>query len=135
MLKTEKKKKVSRSSLIKKLDTEFSLFIRKRYAKNEIATCYTCGKQDNYKNLQCGHFQSRKHYSTRWDEVNCQVQCYSCNVMRYGEQYKFGLFLNAQFGEDTASGLMMKAKTTLKIKDFELIDMIENYKKINSELI
>jgi hypothetical protein len=135
MLKTEKKKKVSRSSLIKKLDTEFSLFIRKRYAKNEIATCYTCGKQDNYKNLQCGHFQSRKHYSTRWDEVNCQVQCYSCNVMRYGEQYKFGLFLNAQFGEDTASGLMMKAKTTLKIKDFELIYMIENYKKINSELI
>ena len=135
MLKTEKKKKVSRSSLIKKLDTEFSLYIRKRYSKNNIATCYTCGKQDNYKNLQCGHFQSRKHYSTRWDEVNCQVQCYSCNVMRYGEQYKFGLFLNAQFGEDTASGLMMKAKTTLKIKDFELIYMIENYKKINSELI
>ena len=134
MLKT-KKNKTSRSSLIKKLDTEFSLYIRKRYAKNDIAKCYTCGKEDNYKNLQCGHFQSRKHYSTRWDEVNCQVQCYSCNVMRYGEQYKFGLFLNAQFGEDTASGLMMKAKTTLKLKDFELIDMIENYKKINSELI
>jgi hypothetical protein len=136
MLKTEKKiKKPSRSSLVKKLDSEFSLFIRKRFAKKEIAICYTCGKQDNFKNLQCGHFQSRKHYSTRWDEINCQVQCYSCNVMRYGEQYKFGLNLNSQFGEHTATGLMMKAKTTLKIKDFELIEMIEKYKKLNESLI
>ena len=136
MLKTEKKtKKPSRAGLIKKLDTEFSLFIRKRYAKNNIATCYTCGKQDEVKNLQCGHFQSRKHYSTRWDEVNCQVQCYACNVMRCGEQYKFGLFLNAQFGLDTATGLMNKAKTTLKLKDFEIIEMIEKYKNYNADLI
>jgi hypothetical protein len=136
MLKTEKKiKKPSRSGLIKKLDTEFSLFIRKRYAKNNIAVCYTCGKQDEVKNLQCGHFQSRKHYSTRWDELNCQVQCYACNVMRYGEQYKFGLYLNAQFGEDTATSLMIKSKSTLKLKDFEIIDMIEKYKNYNSSLI
>ena len=86
-------KKVSRKNLIKKLDQVFSLYIRLRYATNEITECYTCGKVDHYKKLQCGHFMSRKYYATRWDEDNCQVQCYSCNVMRYGEQYKFGLRL------------------------------------------
>ena len=84
--------KISRKGLVKKLDTIFSIFIRLRKA-NELGevSCYTCGKKDHYKKMQCGHFMSRKHYSTRWEELNCQVQCYSCNVMRYGEQYKYGL--------------------------------------------
>jgi hypothetical protein len=73
-------KKLTRSKLIKKLDKVFSLYIRLRFAKNEIAQCFTCGKKDHYKRLQCGHFQSRKYYSTRWDEINCQVQCAGCNV-------------------------------------------------------
>ena len=128
----KKQKKISRSSLVKKLDTEFSIYIRKRYAKNDISTCVTCNKSDQWNKLQCGHFQSRKHYSTRWDEVNCQVQCYSCNVMRYGEQYKFGLFLNSKYGNMTAENLLRISKQSVKIKDFELVEMIEYYKIKNS---
>ena len=128
----KKQKKISRSGLVKKLDTEFSIYIRKRYSKNEISTCVTCNKSDIWTKLQCGHFQSRKHYSTRWDEVNCQVQCYSCNVMRYGEQYKFGLYLNSKYGSNTAENLLIKSKQSVKIKDFELVEMIEYYKNKNS---
>lgn len=123
--------KTKRKSLIDKLDKEFSIFIRNRYAKNGMAECITCGTVKEVKQLQCGHFMSRKHYSTRWDEDNCQVQCYTCNVMRYGEQYKFGLYLNATFNSDKAESLLIQSKQTLKLSDFELEDMIEKYKIIN----
>ena len=61
-------KKLTRTKLVKKLDTIFSQYIRKVNSDNEISTCFTCGKQDHWKKLQNGHFQSRRHYSTRWDE-------------------------------------------------------------------
>ena len=115
-------RKTSRKTLIKKLDTVFSLYIRLRYAKNEISECYTCGKQDHYKKLQCGHFMSRKHYATRWDEDNCQVQCYSCNVMRYGEQYKFGLKLAKEKGQEFPELLLNKCRKTVKFTNQDIID-------------
>ena len=72
---------------------------------------------------------SRKHLITRWDEDNCQVQCAGCNVFRYGEQYKYSVWLDATFGKGTAENLSIKSRGTLKISDFELIDMIDVYKK------
>ena len=121
-------KKLTRTKLVKKLDTIFSQYIRLKNSVDEIATCFTCGKQDHWKKLQNGHFQSRRHYSTRWDETNCQVQCSGCNVFKYGEQFLFGQNLNNKFGEGTARRLHIKAQQTIKLADFELEDMIINYK-------
>lgn len=122
------KKKLTRSKIVKKLDTVFSQYIRLKNSVDEISTCFTCGKQDHWKKLQNGHFQSRKHYTTRWDEINCQVQCAGCNVFKYGEQYKFGLNLDAKYGEGTARRLHIKAQQIIKLSDFELEDMIKRYK-------
>jgi len=124
----------ARKTIVKKLDAIFSLYVRLRNAKNEIATCYTCGKKDHYKKLQCGHFQSRKHYSTRWDETNCQVQCYSCNVAKYGEQYIFGNNLNNDFGANTSEKLLQKSRTLVKFSNDELLEKIEYYKKTLKKL-
>ena len=95
-------KRPSRKTIIKKLDKVFSQFIRRRFAVNEIAKCVTCGKQAHWKELQAGHFMSRKHYSTRWDEINVQTQCSGCNVFRYGEQFKFGMYLEQAYGNGVA---------------------------------
>tara|TARA_Y100000114_G_scaffold45461_1_gene41139 strand:+ start:270 stop:647 length:378 start_codon:yes stop_codon:yes gene_type:complete len=119
-----------RKQLIKKLDAVFSEYIRRRYAKNDVAECFTCGKRDHWKRLQCGHFQSRKHYATRWNEDNCQVQCVGCNVFKSGEQYKFGINL----GEKKAKKLFKLARETKKITNFELLEMIEHYKNLNGSL-
>jgi len=123
-------KKPSRKTIVKNLDKVFSEYIRRRYAKNGIAKCVTCGKKDHWKNLQAGHFMSRKHYATRWDEDNVEVQCMACNVYRYGEQYLFAKHL----GEKKADELLAKSRTMVKIKDWELQDMIEIYKKKLLEL-
>lgn len=117
-------KKPTRKTLIAKLDKVFSEYIRRRYAKNEIATCVTCGKKDHWKKLQAGHFMSRKHYATRWDENNVEVQCSACNVFRYGEQYLFAKYLGTQ----KADMLLAKSRETVKFPDWEIQEMIDLYK-------
>ena len=126
---TKKTKKPTRSKLVKLADKVFSEFIRQRNA-NElgITECFTCGKVDHWKKLQCGHFQSRKHYNTRWNEKNCQVQCAGCNVFRYGEQYKFGLYLNKKYGGNISEKLMNDARKVIKLANFELQEIIDHYK-------
>ena len=123
-----KTKKPSRSKLVKQLDSIFSTYIRRKDSINDVAICFTCGKKDHYKKLQNGHFQSRRHYSTRFDEVNCQVQCAGCNVFKYGEQFIFGQNLDIKYGEGTARRLHIKAQQILKISDKEIIEMIKRYK-------
>ena len=127
-------KKLTRTKLVKKLDTVFSQYIRQVNSVNEIATCFTCGKQDHWKKLQNGHFQSRRHYSTRWDEVNCQVQCAGCNVFKYGEQFIFGQNLDKRFGEGTSIELHQRANEIIKITNSELEDWIFKYQNLVSNM-
>jgi len=125
-------RKPARKTIITKLDTIFSQFIRLRYSKNEISECVTCGKKDHWKKLQAGHFISRKHYATRWNEDNVEVQCVGCNVYRYGEQYLFSKYL----GQELSDELMAKSRSIAKFSDVELLDMIEEYKdKVDKLLI
>jgi len=126
-------RKVSRKSLVKKLDAIFSEYIRLRKAnKQGIVTCYTCGKKAYWKGqgMQNGHFMSRKSYSTRWEELNCQVQCYSCNVMRFGEQYKYGLELQKEYTKDLPEQLLIQSKQIKKFSNIDLEDMINKYKNL-----
>ena len=102
------------SKLKKELDTIFSVYIRLREA-NEYGycQCHTCGVVRHYKEMQNGHFQSRKHLSTRFDEENCQVQCVKCNDYAWGEQYLFSLRLDAKYGEGRAEELEFLARTKI----------------------
>lgn len=125
---------MTRKQIIKKLDSVFSEYIRRRNAVDDIAECFTCGKKDHWKKLQCGHFQSRKHYSTRFDETNCQTQCAGCNVFRYGEQFVFGQNLNKKFGDGTAEKLLQKSRKTVKFANIDLIEMIDRYKNMIQQL-
>ena len=128
-------KKSTRKRLIDKLDKIFSQYIRLRESKNHNSECFTCGKVDHWKKLQNGHFMSRKHLSTRWDETNCKVQCAGCNVFRYGEQYKFSVGLNAKYGDGTADAMLQKSRQTLKIDNAELEAKIKYYQDLVERLL
>ena len=119
------------SKLKKELDKWFSLYIRLREATNEgVVQCFTCGKIGHYKKLQCGHFQSRRHHATRWNEWNCQVQCVKCNMFEQGEQWKFGLNINAKYGEGTSKELEFLAQTTVKFSRVDYEENIRHYKAL-----
>tara|TARA_R100001015_G_scaffold19162_2_gene15351 strand:+ start:1263 stop:1667 length:405 start_codon:yes stop_codon:yes gene_type:complete len=123
-------KKKSIPKLKKELDKWFSLYIRLRYAdKNGITECFTCGKKDHYKKLQAGHFQSRRHLPTRWDEINVQVQCVKCNMFNQGEQYTFGKLLDLRIEEGISDELVLMSKSTVKYMRHEYVEMIDHYKE------
>lgn len=117
-------KKPTRSKIVKKLDVIFSQYIRLKYSDNfGMTECFTCGKRDHWKKMQCGHFQSRKNYATRWDSDNCRVQCLGCNMFKSGEQYAFGRNL----GEYLAEKMFLKSKKIVKFTNDELIEMIDSF--------
>ena len=126
------KKKLSRSKIVKKLDILFSKYVRLSNAdKNGFCTCVTCGTKLHWKNIQAGHFMSRKHYSTRWDENNVKPQCIGCNMFKQGEQYKYSLFLGKKISEN----LYTKSKEIVKFTNDDLLDMILKYtNKLNKFL-
>ena len=116
------------SKLKKELDKWFSLYIRLRESEEGLVQCFTCGKVSHYKSgMQNGHFQSRKHLATRWDEENCQVQCVGCNMFKAGEQYKFSVALDSKYGEGKAEELELLARTIMKVSRIDYEDKISYY--------
>ena len=123
------------SKLKKELDKWFSLYIRLRNADdNGNNQCCTCGTIDNWKKLQCGHFVSRKHLATRFHEMNCFPQCVSCNIFKYGEQWKFGQFLDRNLGEGVSEELVILGNTILKISRIDYEEKITYYKSVVEKL-
>ena len=122
------------SKLKKDLDKVFSLYIRLRHAsKDGIVKCFTCDKTAHYKKMHAGHFMSRKHHATRWNEDNVQVQCPKCNLFGQGEQYAFGKLLDIRIAEGKAEELQELSRTTVKYMRFEYEDKIKHYKeKVNA---
>ena len=117
------------SKLKKELDKWFSLFIRLRDATDEgLVQCFTSGRVYHYKNIHAGHFISRKCLSTRWCEINVQPQSAADNFFGQGEQYKFGLQLDAKYGLGTAEELQIKSKQTLKLTRIDYEEKISYYK-------
>tara|TARA_R110000824_G_scaffold272287_1_gene460786 strand:- start:147 stop:533 length:387 start_codon:yes stop_codon:yes gene_type:complete len=124
--------KPSISKLKKKLDKYFSLYIRLKTAdENGYNFCFTCNKFDHYKNLQNGHFISRKYLSTRFDIENCKPQCPKCNIFCYGEQFIFG----QKLGSELAESLQLKSKSTLKIMAHEYEEQISYYKNYVEKIL
>jgi hypothetical protein len=124
------------SKLKKELDKWFSLYIRLRDS-NEfgMVQCFTCGIVKPYnRGIQCGHFQSRKHLSTRFDEQNCAPQCVGCNMFKQGEQFKFGMNIDAKYGSGTAEELQFLAHQTIKFTRVDYQEKISYYKSIVNKL-
>jgi hypothetical protein len=130
-------RRITRRNLVKKLDTIFSEYIRRKHSdKNGIVKCYTCNKKAYWKGegMQNGHFISRNSRILRWEENNCRPQCYACNCMRYGQNYIFAMNLNKEFGYDIASDLLRKSKQIVKLSNEDLISLINKYKNLVEKL-
>lgn len=135
----QKKKKAAKkagkpdetASLIKKLDEEFSRFIRLRDSNNEgYGYCCTCPHYDHWTKMQCGHFMSRNHKATRFDENNCSMQCGGCNgPYGKGRQYEHSLHLDKKWGDGTAMRMRVLSKTRRDWFPFELKAAIAYYKE------
>lgn len=130
---TKKPKTVSRrKSAVGKLDKIFSIYIRKRRAHNLFVTCVTCNRPDLWFNMQNGHFIPRGKVGTRWDEINCNVQCPECNEGLSGNLAEYELYLIAEHGEGIIEELQNRSR--IRITTTEIEDMIILYQRKLDEL-
>lgn len=127
-------KKQGVAQLKKKADKVFSLYIRHRDSTDGYAKCFTCGVLKPIAQMQNGHFVSRRVNTLRYDELNCNAQCYSCNVMNHGDLYNYAKKLDEWYGDGTADGLHALRHSTHKFTIDELQKIIETYTLIPEEV-
>lgn len=146
--KTKKKESVSAGSFqnvkvkkqpnyVEKLDRIFSLYIRLRDSMpNGMCRCISCGKIKPFADMDNGHYWSRMHTGTRWDEDNCNAECAACNRMSGGEHmigYRENLI--KKIGQQRFDFLEVKAHAIVKRDPFVLQQLIKLYEKKVDELI
>lgn len=128
MIRKVNPKTKSVSQLRDKLDAVYSQWIRRSAADPKgTVKCYTCPKVDHWKNLQCGHYISRRHMSTRWFEKNTKVQCVGCNVFNQGNGPAFSLALVREYGPTILEELEIKKNNICKMGKFEYELLIQEY--------
>ena len=113
--KRKPRKPKTTSQLKKKVWKLFSFYIRYNPSRNGFVHCVTCGKGDNYKNLQAGHWIPGRHNAVLFDERNCHPQCYRCNVGLHGNPIAYHHYMERTYGK-----LIMNAleKLDKKVKQF-----------------
>lgn len=117
-----------RTDYIKKLDRVFSEFIRLRDTMpNGMFRCISCGKIKPYSQADCGHYHSRTHMSTRFDEENANAECRACNRFCADHLVGYRKNLIAKIGEHRLDVLEWRAHQTKKWSDFELKELIKHY--------
>ena len=120
------------SSLEKKLDRIFSKYIRLRDTKPydfKYGKCISCGRIIPYSQLDCGHFHSRIHRNTRYDEDNCSIECHYCNRISADHLIKYQDNLIKKIGQQRFDLLKVKASMPCKRTAFELELLIKEYEK------
>lgn len=119
-----------KTDLKAKLDKVFSLYIRLRDSRDfeyRHFRCISCGEIKPFKMADCGHFHSRRHLSTRWDERNCYAECSACNRFKSDHLIGFQESLLKRIGQQTFDLLAWKSSQTMRYTDFELKELIKYY--------
>lgn len=125
-----KKTKNKRKTLIKKIDTIFSQYIRLKYSdKDWICLCVSCDAEKYRKDMHNAHFISRWRHNTRRDEDNCRPACAKCNSfspemhMRNFTVYQMDRLGRHEFDKLTARG---EEDKSWKISEME--ELLEFYR-------
>lgn len=136
----EKKKAkagLSKSKLRDKLDVVFSKYIRLKHSDDRgNCRCISCGKVFYWKDIQNGHYMSRRYMSTRFSEDNCRPQCVACNIFNQGNIQMYRRALIKQIGEQRVDLIEVRAKQESKNWSlFEYKAMIDFYQKEVDKLL
>ena len=117
------KKLSARKKLVKEADRVVSIYIRLRDGKS-----VTSGKTERLTN---SHLFSRNSYSTRWDTTedgNCHCQTCEENFTHEYDPYEYTRWYQKKFGIEKYDELHFRHKQTLKLKDYQIQEIIDETK-------
>lgn len=113
-----------------KLDAVFSKYIRARDSiDGKYCKCVTCGDVHRLEIMDCGHYFSRAHMGTRYEEANCHAQCIHCNRFLCGNIEKYTEFMLSSYGEEVIDLLRKKKNNPTHMTRLDYYLMIAYYKE------
>lgn len=113
-------KKNSKKKLGAKLDKLAKVFVYLRDTdENGFGPCCTCGETIYWPDStsHCGHFQTRHHHGSRWEETNIHLQCQSCNSYYEGETAEYAKFIRDKYGQAEIDHLTDIKREEITIED------------------
>lgn len=120
----KRKKLPSISSLKKKADNLFSLFIRERDKRCVIGGGKCRGS------LQCGHLIKRGKMATRYDEVNCNCLCEYHNYLDNFDHDIYVSWFLRNYGALMYQDLVERSRGIRQMKRLDFMDIISKYGKV-----
>lgn len=79
--------------------------------------------------MQNGHFVPRQYLAVRYDERNCNCQCYACNMLYGGQGATYAIRLKQKYGEEVLLWLEAQRWVITKYDASWYEEMIDKYKK------
>ena len=109
-------------------DKCFSEFIRLRDSdEHGRVKCITCSHTGHWRTLQCGHWITRGHEATRFDERNCNTQCRGCNY-NGGKHIAHQAQIAVKHGFKAIDDLEAKAEQPCRRTESDYKFLAETYK-------
>lgn len=123
-------RKQTKSSITNKLDRECSRIVR------SIGFCQwgatnKCSR-NVYELLQCAHIYTRTYKSVRFDLKNMICLCASCHRFGHNNPILFTEFVKRYLGEFEYEQLKLRANPTSHWKIYQLQEMFESLKKMET---
>lgn len=129
------RKRSSAAGSVAKADRQFSRFIRLRDAiPGGAFKCISCGQYKRIEQADCGHFHSRKHMATRFDERNAHAECRACNRFSADHLIKYQENLIRLIGEEEFDRLNIRAKSVKQWSETDLKELAKYYKALADKL-
>ena len=120
--------KPKKQKTVAKLREEAAILLQKLVRmkaadENGLASCVTCGKRQHYKEMDGGHFISRKWTATKLVEENIHPQCKGCNRYGSGRHDDYSLYMVDTYGIEMVRELNDKKRELCKQNRIELEDI------------
>lgn len=129
---TEKRPSKAQQKALKKFireaDRAFSIFVR--FSASDYrgkVFCVTCGAQESWCDVDCGHYEERGNFAIRYELKNCGPQCKKCNQAKGGMKEVFGQYIEQKYGAGTCKYLKSLTRSNFKIEREWLKGIIEKF--------
>lgn len=121
--------RITLSELLSQAEKVFNAWIRKRDTfPDRTFKCISCGQYFSNKEMDAGHFKSKKYAATRFHELNVNGQCVSCNRMKDGNEKLYRINLIYKIGLEKVEEIENLSRQPWKWDREILLDIIEKYK-------
>ena len=106
----------------------------RRAAGSDFIACVTCGALHDWRDMDGGHYISRKRAATKLLEENIHPQCKRCNKYLNGNMTAYALYMADTYGVDFLRELEEQKHLTHKWVRADLVELIAELKQRAAEL-